>query len=257
MTSRRDALIKLLKGAAVTGSGGLLWGTTAKAASSEDLALRPPGALHKTNFIKACIACGQCVDACPYDTLKLANPLDNKVTGTPYMLPRDVPCYMCTDYPCITACPSGALREAELQKEEDTSPSINNAKMGVAVVHKESCIAFWGIQCDACYRACPLMGEAITLVVDKNQVTGKHANMKPVIQSDVCTGCGKCEHACVVDKAAIFILPRKHATGKVGDHYIKGWEKEDEQRIRNIDPAINKNDDVESALDYLNDDEEF
>lgn len=257
MTSRRDVLKKLFKGAAVTGSGGLLWGTAAKAASSEDLALRPPGALKKEDFLKACIKCGQCVDACPYDTLKLATPTDHKVTGTPYLQPRNVPCYMCTDYPCVTACPSGALETDKLQKVGNSNPSINNAKMGVAVVHKESCIAYWGIQCDACYRTCPLMGEAITLEMDKNQVTGKHANMKPIVHTDICTGCGKCEHACVVEKAAIFILPREHATGKVGDHYIKGWEKEDEQRIKNIDSHKKGSDDVESALDYLNDDEDL
>jgi ferredoxin-type protein NapG len=39
--------------------------------------------------------------------------------------------------------------------------------MGVAVVDDSSCIAFWGIQCDACYRACPLLGEAIILNIQK------------------------------------------------------------------------------------------
>ena len=50
--------------------------------------------------------------------------------------------------------------------------------MGIAVVDNQSCIAFWGIQCDACYRACPLMDEAITLEYGRNERTGKHAFLK-------------------------------------------------------------------------------
>ena len=36
--------------------------------------------------------------------------------------------------------------------------------MGVAVIDDKNCIAFWGIQCDACYRACPLLDQAIYLL---------------------------------------------------------------------------------------------
>ena len=163
---------------------------------------------------------------------------------------------MCTNYPCIEACPSDALDLKELIADNQ-EPSINNAKMGLAVIHQETCIAFWGIQCDACHRACPLMDKAITIAKDKNIVTGKHANLKPIVHSDYCTGCGACERACVVEKAAIKVLPVEIAQGNVGDHYIKSWDAKDEERINNI-PEMNKKDnDIESALDYLNQDEEL
>jgi len=55
------------------------------------------------------------------------------------------------------------------------SLDIKMMKMGVAVVDVHSCIAFWGLQCDACYRACPLLDEAIKLVYNRNSRTGKHA----------------------------------------------------------------------------------
>jgi len=250
MTSRREVLIKLFKTVVVTGSGGLLWGSAAKETVSAPLVLRPPGALDAEDFIKACIKCGQCVTACPYETLKLGTPGDNKAIGTPYFIPREVPCYMCTDYPCTEVCPSGALDLKELTKATD-KPNIEYAQMGLAVIHKETCIAFWGIQCDACYRACPLMGTALTLNMEKSEVTGKHANFKPVVNSDACTGCGMCEHACIVEKAAIFVLPRNIATGEVGNHYIKGWDKKDEERIKEqIEP--DKKEDTKSMLDYLN-----
>lgn len=257
MTSRREVLQKLFKGVAAAGTGGLLWGIAAKESTASDLVLRPPGALDKDKFLSACIKCGQCIEACPYDTLKLATPGKAASNGTPYFEPRKVPCYMCTNYPCTEACPSGALDIKELVKADGEEPSINNAKMGLAVVHKETCIAFWGIQCDACYRACPLINEAITLQVDQNQVTGKHANLKPIVNSNVCTGCGVCEQVCVTEKAAIKVLPRELATGKVGDHYIKSWESDDEQRIENIGTEGGKDRDVESALDYLNENEEL
>ena len=102
------------------------------------------------------------------------------------------------------------------------------------------------------------MDEAIVLEYEKNTETNKHANLKPVVKSDVCTGCGVCEHACVVEKAAIHVLPVDIATGEVGDHYIKSWDKDDEERINDSDPQRNSDDkDIESALDYLNDDTEL
>ena len=257
MTSRREAIINLFKTVTVASSGGILWGSAAIETVNAPLSLRPPGALNTDDFIKACIKCGQCVTACPYETLKLATSGDNTALGTPYFKPREIPCYMCTDYPCTEVCPSGALDLKELTKNTE-KPNIDNAQMGLAVIHKETCIAFWGIQCDACYRACPLMNEAISLIIDKNEVTGKHANFKPIVNSDVCTGCGMCEHACIVEKAAIFVLPRNIATGEVGKHYIKSWEKEDEKRIREkIDPDKKEKPDDKSILDYLNNNEEL
>ncbi len=253
MTSRRETLKKIFKGAAVASSGGLVWGSAVAESKPNGTTLRPPGAIKKESFLKACIKCGKCVEACPYDTLKLATPSDKKGIGTPYFEPRNVPCYMCTNYPCTEACPSGALHLKELVKEND-NPDINNARMGLAIIHRESCIAFWGIQCDACYRACPLLDEAIVLEYEKNIQTGKHANLKPVVKSDVCTGCGVCEHACVAEKAAIKILPRDIAMGKVGDHYIKSWDQEDEKRINpSGSKGHNDDKDIESALEYLND----
>jgi ferredoxin-type protein NapG len=131
--------------------------------------------------------------------------------------------------------------------------NINKAKMGLAVVHKETCIAFWGIQCDVCYRACPLMDEAITLEYDKNERTGKHAFLKPVVNGEICTGCGLCEHACVTEKPAIKVLPVDVATGKVGDHYIKGWDKSDEKRLKSNGMDRQQPEGNENAIDYLND----
>lgn len=253
--SRRGVLGKVAEGVAAFGIGGFLWGSALREFSKADLVLRPPGALPESNFQKACIKCGQCVEACPYDSLILATPGDGVPNGTPHYIARDIPCYMCTDYPCIEKCPSKALTTEMITVDKQVS--INNAKMGLAVVHKESCIAYWGIQCDACYRACPLMGEAITLEFEKNEYTKKHANLKPVINSEVCTGCGLCEHVCVVERAAIKVLPLEIATGKVGTHYLKSWDTSDESRIHSIENRNESSENINSTLDYLNDSDDL
>ncbi len=252
--SRRDALKKMFRDIGLLGFGGALWGAAATRLKASDLSLRPPGALEEPDFVKACIRCGTCVEACPYDTLKLTTLDDHEPIGTPHFKPRSVPCYMCPDVPCVPVCPSGALEISTIAKEAGSGnppePDIRKAKMGIAVIDRESCLAYWGIQCDACYRACPLIGEAITLEFKRNERTGKHAYLEPVVHRDICTGCGMCEHACVTEKAAIFILPRALATGKVGEHYIKGWKKSDEERLKNLKEEKTKK---SSPEDVLND----
>ncbi len=237
--------------------GGIVWTGYVEEAKAAPLVLRPPAALPEDDFLRTCIKCGQCAEACPYDTLIMAKPGDRVPMGTPFFIPRDIPCYMCEDIPCVPVCPTGALDEASVTTVKDGKPEldINKARMGLAVVDHESCIAYWGIQCDACYRACPILGQAITIEFLRNERTGKHAKLVPIVHADHCTGCGLCEHACVTEKAAIFVLPREVAMGKPGDYYVKGWSEKDQERIKQRDLSkirtqteINKR----SAVDALN-----
>jgi len=227
---RRKFILNMARGVGLTALGGLMWSAYVDEVTANKLILRPPGAIKEDEFLKTCIKCGLCVEACPYDTLTLAKPGDNKPLGTPYFTPRDIACYMCDDIPCVPVCPTGALDESSVTT--DGKLDINIAKMGVAVVDTKNCIAFWGIQCDACYRACPLLDKAIYLQYDKNDRTGKHAFLKPIVDSDFCTGCGLCEHACVTKKAAITVLPREIILGEVDTNYVKGWDKKDEARLK-------------------------
>ena len=72
---------------------------------------------------------------------------------------------------------------------------------------------------------CPLLNKAITLEPRHNQRSGKHTLFIPVVHSDSCTGCGKCERACVLEEAAIKVLPIHLAKGELGQHYRLGWEE--------------------------------
>ncbi len=264
---RRKFMATTLQSVGLTALGGLLWSGYSDEVKASPLVLRPPGALKQEDFLKACIKCGLCAEACVNrdsnknkdgskrpGTLKMAKGGDHLMIGTPFFTPTEVPCYMCDDIPCVPVCPSGALDQASVSNENGEL-DINKARMGLAVVHKESCIAFWGIQCDACYRACPLLDEAITLEYQKNERTGKHAFLLPVVHSDVCTGCGLCEKACVTEKPAIFVLPIEYSTGRAGDHYVKGWDKKDQLRAgqRKLDKIETKTErSAKEAADYLN-----
>ncbi|ADG92252.1 MauM/NapG family ferredoxin-type protein [Arcobacter nitrofigilis DSM 7299] len=249
---RREFLLKSARTVGLVCLSGLIWSAYVDELTASKLILRPPGALKEKDFLSTCIKCGLCVEACPFDTLKLAKPGDNKPLGTPFFNPRDIPCYMCIDIPCVPVCPTNALDEKLVSTNGKLD--INSAQMGVAIVDSQSCIAFWGIQCDACYRACPILGQAITIEYEKNERTGKHSFMKPVVHTDVCTGCGLCERACVTQKASIFVLPREVALGKAGDYYVKGWDEKDQRRVKNAKEIktttkISK----DKAIDSLND----
>lgn len=183
-------------------------------------AIRPPGALAEASFQGACLRCGQCVRSCPYRILHLAELGEDIPTGTPFFIARQDFCRMCEDMPCIRACPSGALSQS--------LPAIYEARMGLAVlVDHENCLNYLGLRCDVCYRACPLIDQAITLDVQVNRRSGVHTLFIPVVHSKHCTGCGKCEYSCVLDNAAIKVLPIKQARGELGRHYRLGWEEKE------------------------------
>ncbi|WP_271271183.1 ferredoxin-type protein NapG [Aliamphritea hakodatensis] len=217
--ARRQFFTDVARGASAAGMIGLgltAWASSAK--RSDPQAIRPPGALSGDDFLNACLRCGLCVEDCPYDTLKLATLFDPAPSGTPWFEARKVPCEMCEDIPCVAACPSGALDPA--------LKNIDDARMGTAVlIDEKNCLNFQGLRCDVCYRVCPLIDEAITLERQRNSRTGKHALFIPTVQSDACTGCGKCEEACVLDETAIKVLPLELASGTLGQHYRLGWEE--------------------------------
>ena len=194
-------------------------------------AIRPPGALAEKDFLGACIRCGLCVRDCPFDILDLARPGDPITTGTPYFVARNIPCEMCEDIPCVKACPTGAL--------EHSLEDIDDARMGLAVLlDEETCLNFQGLRCDVCYRVCPAINKAITLEHVSNARTGKHAVFIPTVHSDHCTGCGKCEHACVLEEAAIKVLPLNLAKGELGQHYRWGWQEKEKAGGSLVTPDI-------------------
>jgi len=218
-TSRRDFFVSAARSTGVAVGGGTLWAyLLTEQSKAAPFALRPPGALGEEEFLALCIKCGLCVADCPFDTLKLGTVGDPYPIGTPYFVPRDVPCYMCPDIPCVEACPTGAL--------DPDLTEIENSDMGLAVlVDQENCLSYRGLRCEICHRACPLQDEAITIENRPREIS-RHALFVPIVHSDACTGCGVCENACPLPEATIKVLPRKLAQGKLGEHYEFGWTEE-------------------------------
>jgi len=268
ITERRRFLTGVAQGAGLGIMGGLIWTGYTEKAKGSPFTLRPPAALSEKDFLRTCIKCGLCAEACLHResnidketgkprpaTLKMAKAQDSVTIGTPFFVPVETPCYMCEDIPCVPVCPTGAL-DPDLVTDEKGELDFKMMDMGIAVVDPNSCIAFWGIQCDACYRACPLLDEAIKLEYGRNERTGKHAFLMPVIEMNICTGCGLCEKACVTEKPAIFIQTREMALGKPGDHYVKGWDKKDQQRVGDrvdTDVTTHNKRSEKDAADYLN-----
>ncbi len=127
--------------------------------------LRPPGALDEKDLLGSCIKCGQCVQVCPVQAIKLADLVDGFGVGVPYIDARQQACdFSCDAVQCILACPTGSLayikppflpvragavlaaKPVLLAKEKDPEPTLNlKERMGVArLVRPESCLAVQG-----------------------------------------------------------------------------------------------------------------
>ncbi len=104
--------------------------------------LRPPGALKdrldEQAFLAACIKCGQCVQVCPVEAIRLADLTDGVGVGTPFIEARDQACdFSCDGLQCVLACPTGALTH-DLDYPAD-------ARMGLArLARADSCLAVQG-----------------------------------------------------------------------------------------------------------------
>jgi len=154
--------------------------------------LRPPGAGGEQHFLSACIRCGQCVDACPHDSLQLASLSAGLECGAPAVDSRLTPCELCPgeeDLLCIEACPTTALQPVE---------DLRDIRMGVAIIDRDRCLAWQGTACRSCWHICPFPNEAIRL----------DWRTRAEIVAEVCIGCGLCDRACLTEPSSIEIIPR-------------------------------------------------
>src|SRR5512135_2038442 len=72
--------------------------------------MRPPGALEESDFLSSCIKCGQCVQVCPVQAIRLDDIDQGFGVGVPYIDSRKQACdFSCDAVQCILACPTGAL----------------------------------------------------------------------------------------------------------------------------------------------------
>ncbi|WP_282209082.1 4Fe-4S dicluster domain-containing protein [Parvibacter caecicola] len=162
--------------------------------------LRPPGALSPEGFAARCVRCGRCIEACPHRAIHAAPLSAGADASTPCIEPRQQACALCADFPCAAACPTGALVGPR---------SMREVRMGTAVVNEERCLSYRAMRCEVCYRACPLIDEAISIDYRQREGDAIHAVFTPVVHEDACAGCGLCVQRCPVDDPgpAISVAP--------------------------------------------------
>lgn len=129
---------------------------------------RPPGAGSEAEFYDACTQCGECVDACPESIIF-------KDAGErPFLDFNAGACTFC--HACTDACDFGAL-------------SPDNEWLWRGAI-EASCLSMNGVNCRTCEDHCDQRAIGFQLQ------TGGRA--QPVLDEDLCNGCGGCSMACPV-----------------------------------------------------------
>lgn len=195
---------RLLQHAAAGGAAlAVLGGLGAAGASEKSAALvRPPGFRGEDAFSARCLRCDRCRSACHTGVIGVGGWADGLlVMRTPVMNFHHGYCDFCGK--CAEVCPTGALVPFDKETE----------KIGLARV-TEHCVALRTAACTKCYDECPF--DAIEL----------DAQNRPIILSDRCNGCGKCEEIC---PANIF---QAYSGGSVRGIAVEPLSKEEEEVAR-------------------------
>ncbi len=150
--------------------------------------MRPPGALDEEDFLASCIKCGQCVQVCPVQAIKLDDISHGFGIGVPYIDSRTQACdFSCDAVQCILACPTGALTYHKpgflpvrpgaalasapvlLAKEKSAEPTLNlKERTGLAVLTRpEKCLARQGKGIKGAARGTEFKGTMRFMEVDR------------------------------------------------------------------------------------------
>lgn len=151
--------------------------------------IRAPGSIPERAFLARCVRCGQCMKACPTNTLQ---PIWFKAglegMFSPILVPRLAACELhCAT--CGQVCPTGAIRPLDLLEKKQV-------KIGTAWIDRQACLV-WNQdkKCLVCDEVCPY--NAVVFKPTENR-----KNAVPHVVPNKCTGCGWCENKCPVEGAS-------------------------------------------------------
>lgn len=182
--------------------------------------IRPPGAVPEMAFLARCVRCGECMAACPTNTLQpIWLQAGFPAIFSPAITPRrgfcDPQCHECGK-----VCPTGAIRSL-------VPPDRSWAKTGTARIIRQKCLA-WEFQksCMVCDEVCPY--DAIAFLKTED---GKVA--VPHVLEHKCAGCGYCEHFCPVQhEAAIVVTPMDALRIETGSYAAEAKQKGFQLRLK-------------------------
>lgn len=164
--------------------------------------IRPPGSAAEKDFLKKCVRCGACMQACPTNAIQPALSqagLDG--LWTPLIIPVNGYCeYEC--HRCTQVCPTGAIAVLSLAEKK-------KFKIGTAVINRSTCYTYAdGYNCGVCEEHCPVPEKAIRFrQVEVQNFRGRPKLVNQIyVVPDLCIGCGICENVCPrIDAPAIVV----------------------------------------------------
>ena len=165
-------------------------------APSRGTPLKPAGSLSLRNFSTRCTGCQLCVSSCPNGVLRPSSSLATLMQ--PEMsFERGFCRPECTR--CSEVCPAGAI--TPVTREEKSSIQI-----GHAVWIREQCIPVTkGRSCGNCARHCPT-GAIQMVPLAQNDNSSRKAPKIPIIDTERCIGCGKCEFVCPARPVSAIVI---------------------------------------------------
>ena len=165
------------------------------ALTGESDPLRPPGAQSESDLLAACVKCDRCRSACHTGAIAVAHVEDGLLRArTPVLDFHQGSCDFCDK--CRQACPTGAIKSFDHTTD----------KIGVAIIQTDRCIAY--IEgCRECVDACPYGAMSLD--------EADH----PVVDPQVCNGCGVCENICPA------LVYRSFAGGTRHGVVVETWER--------------------------------
>jgi len=140
--------------------------------------LRPPWARPHGEFEAVCTRCDDCLKVCPTQVIVRGD------GGYPTVSFQSGECTFCAD--CVTACKPGAL-----VRQAGAAPWSTKA------VIADSCVTHKGVECRICGENC-----GVSAIRFRPALGGIS---KPLLDDNVCTGCGACVAPCPVGAVSAII----------------------------------------------------
>lgn len=174
--------------------------------------IRPPGSVEEFDFLRKCIKCDQCINACPTNVLQPATWQEGGIESlwTPVMKFTVGHCQLkCTL--CSEVCPTGAIRRITVEEKlgKGTYEEVGPIRLGTAFFDTGRCLPHaMEIPCVVCEEVCPTSPKAIqTKDFEVKDVYGNIVVLnKPFMVPDLCIGCGICETECPIkDERAVYV----------------------------------------------------